>query len=126
MKEYIKDTEFGTLINDILYKLENGEKDECVDMLRQMADDCRIGQKYIDRTYLGALQERKRLTRISEISAMLEKMSGDQVKNVYSYTVDEFDEPNHEAEALDAIMKLSRRKIQEEKGSPTPADPGEN
>ena len=43
------------------------------------------------------------------IMRMLGEMSVTQIENVHKYTSDEYDEPNHEAEALDVIMDLSRR-----------------
>ena len=49
------------------------------------------------------------MNRISEINDMLLKMTNTQIENVHRYTVDEYDEPNHEAEALNAIMSLSRK-----------------
>ena len=39
---------------------------------------------------------------------MLNNMNNEQVDNVYVYAVNEYDEPNHEAVALDAIIRLSR------------------
>ena len=39
---------------------------------------------------------------------MLEQMTSEQIDNVHCYTVNEFDEPNHEAEALEAIVRLSK------------------
>lgn len=51
----------------------------------------------------------ERLEKISDIEDMLDKMSDEQVMNVHTYTTDEYKEPNHEAVALDAIIKLSRK-----------------
>ena len=59
--------------------------------------------------YIEKLKEKKRLSRIADIDRMLEEMSLKQIENVYKYAQDEYDEPNHEAEALKAIMQLSRR-----------------
>ena len=42
---------------------------------------------------------------------MLEQMTSEQIDNVHCYTVNEFDEPNHEAKALEAIVRLSREKV---------------
>jgi hypothetical protein len=109
MEEYISDSQLQTLLEDMQDKLENDQIKECRDMLIQILEDAENQEKYIDRTYLGNVKEKKRRTRIEEITAMLEKMSDKQVENVHSYTVDEYDEPNHAEEALKAIMKLSHK-----------------
>lgn len=109
MKEYITDKEFYTLLEDIVYKLENNKIDECGNMLQQIISDTEHEEKYIDRTYIGNVKLKKRISRIEEINTMLSNMSNEQVENVYQYTVDEFNEPNHAAEALDAIVRLSRK-----------------
>ena len=36
-------------------------------------------------------------------------MTDEQLGNVHEYTSDEFEEPNHEAEALNAVIRLSRK-----------------
>lgn len=109
MEEYITDKELQTLMEDIIYKLSNNELTECQTMLEKIISDTENEQKYIDRTYIGSVKTKRRMSRIAEINAMLEKMSNEQVDNVHQYTVDEYDEPNHAAEALDAIMQLSRK-----------------
>lgn len=111
MKEYIQPEQFETLISDISQKLDHGAVAECRDMLEQMLSDVKKQDRYIDRTYIGNINRKKRSSRIDEINRMLEKMSLAQIDNVHKYTTDEYDEPNHEAEALEAIMNLSRRKI---------------
>lgn len=109
MEEHITDAEFRTVLEDIIYKLDNGDIENVFSMLRTMSEDADKEEHFIDRTYIGAVKAKKKKSRIEEIAAMLEKMSDKQVENVHKYAVDEMDEPNHEAEALDAIMKLSRR-----------------
>lgn len=37
------------------------------------------------------------------------QMTDEQLGNVHEYTSDEFEEPNHEAEALNAVIRLSRK-----------------
>ena len=46
---------------------------------------------------------------MADINRMLTEMSLEQIDNVHKYASDEYDEPNHEAEALEAIMELSRK-----------------
>ena len=108
MEEYITDAEFQTLMEEILDKLKNNQITECQKLLEQIMKDAEENEKYIDRTYIGQVKIKKRLTKISEITTMLEKMTSEQIDNVHCYTVNEFDEPNHEAEALEAIVRLSK------------------
>lgn len=116
MEEYITDTEFQTLMEEILDKLKNNQVTECQKLLEQIMKDAEENEKYIDRTYIGQVKIKKRLTKISEITTMLEKMTSEQIDNVHSYTVNEFDEPNHEAEALEAIVRLSKEHTREKNG----------
>lgn len=109
MDEYIRNTDFQVLLQEILDKLEHKEIEECCKMLNQIMKVSENQGKYIDRTYIGQVKARKRMNRIAEINEMLKKMSMEQINNVHNYTVNEFDEPNHEAEALNAIVTLSRR-----------------
>lgn len=109
MEDYITDNEFQTLLEDILYKLENNEADAVASMLQRIIEDVEKEERYIDYTYIGEIKEKKKKTRIQEIMNTLENMSHNQIENVYRYAMDEFDEPNHEAEALEAIISLSRR-----------------
>jgi len=53
--------------------------------------------------------QKERSEKILDIDDMLGRMSDEQVDNVHVYTTDEYKEPNHEAVALDAIIKLSRK-----------------
>lgn len=52
---------------------------------------------------------KERSEKILDIDDMLGKMSDEQIENVHVYTTEEYKEPNHEAVALDAIIKLSRK-----------------
>ena len=108
-REYIQTDQFTSLLKDIIQKLSDGEVSECEDMLRQILDDTGSQSSYIDRTYIGNLKEKKRSTKIEDINRMLQGMSLEQIENVRKYTSDEYDEPNHEAEALEAIIQLSRK-----------------
>jgi hypothetical protein len=36
-------------------------------------------------------------------------MNEEQLHNMHTYAVDEYREPNHEAEALEAVIQLSRK-----------------
>ena len=109
MKKYLQPEQFATLLSDIHNKLQHGEITECEDMLGRMLEDVKTEESYIDRTYIGNLKEKKRCSRIEDINRMLAKMSFEQIENVHKYTSDEYDEPNHEAEALEAIINLSRK-----------------
>lgn len=109
MNEYITENDLLTLLEDIDDKLQNNKVEECQIMLEQIMQDSKQQEKYIDRTYIGNVKARKRVNRIAEINEMLIKMSNEQIDNVHHYTIDEYDEPNHEAEALKAIVNLSRR-----------------
>ena len=52
---------------------------------------------------------RERNERIGEITCLMADMNDEQIQNMHTYAVDEYQEPNHEAEALDAIVRLSRK-----------------
>jgi len=109
MEEYIKNDEFATLLEDINHKLTSGEIEECKRMLDVLIEDTGKQEKYIDRTYISKIKEKKRMSKIADINRMLSEMTMEQIDNVHSYTSDEYDEPNHEAEALEAIVKLSKK-----------------
>lgn len=66
-------------------------------------------RKKIDKEYLQDVKEHRRKRLIGEINNMLVNMDDQQIGNVYEYTAQEHDEPNHEAEALEAIVSLSRQ-----------------
>lgn len=108
MEEYITEAEFQTLMEEILEMLKNQEITECKQLLEQVMKDAEENEKYIDHTYIGQVKSKKRLTKIAEITTMMEQMTNEQIDNVHCYTVNEFDEPNHEAEALEAIVRLSK------------------
>lgn len=108
MEAYISEIEFQTLMEEVLEKLKNQQIIECKQLLEQVMKDAEENKKYIDRTYIGQVKSKKRLKKIAEITSMMEQMTSEQIDNVYRYTVDEFDEPNHEAEALEAIVRLSK------------------
>jgi len=108
-KEYISTEQFTSLLTEIHQKIVMGEIAECDDMLRQILTDTQSGKYYIDRTYINSINEKKRNSKIEDISRMLSEMSLEQIENVRKYTSDEYDEPNHEAEALDAIIRLSHK-----------------
>lgn len=110
MSEYITDIEFETLLEDIQEKLKSNKVEECDAMLKKIIEDGKNNTKYIDRTYIGEVKARKRMNRIAQINEMLSKMNNTQIENVHRYTADEYDEPDHEAEALKAIVSLSRNK----------------
>ena len=109
MEEYITEKELKTVLLDIQYKLEHGEDKACMDMLNQMVTDAKEGERFIDRTYLGNVQSKKRESRIAQIADLLDKMNAEQVENVYDYAMDEYAEPNHEVQALEAIIDISKR-----------------
>lgn len=109
MEAYITDKELVTLLEDIEDKLQKNKVQECKSMLQQIMRDSTHQEQYIDRTYIGSVKARKRVNRIAEINEMLAKMTNEQVDNVHRYASDEYDEPNHEAEALKAIIDLSRK-----------------
>ena len=110
MEEYINGEQFKTLLEDMVYKLENNQVDELIKMIEEILEDTDIQEKFIDRTYIGNLRAKKRQTKIDDIVLMLQKMSDEQVNNIHDYTTDEYAEPNHEAIALKAIVDLSKRK----------------
>lgn len=115
MEEYITDEQFQTLLEDVVYKLENHQIDELIAMVEQMLADADSQEKFIDRTYIGNLKAKKRQTKIDDVISMLQKMSDEQVDNVHNYATDEYSEPNHEAIALKAIVDLSKgKKVQGE------------
>ena len=107
-KEYITDNELRTLGEDLMNKIENGDIDQVKSDLTKVLADSQTEDRYIDRTYISKVKDQRRLTKIAEITAMLNDMNNEQVDNVHVYVVNEYDEPNHEAIALDAIIKLSK------------------
>jgi len=109
MKEFISTEELTSILTDIRQKIGKGEIAECDDMVRQMLADMQTQGTDLTKEYLDGLMERKKSTKIEDINRLLAGMSISQLENVYKYTADEYDEPNHEAEALDAIIHLSQK-----------------
>lgn len=107
-REYITGRELQHLVEDLMLKIEKGNIEQVQGDLNQVLEDTRSQERYIDRTYIAKVKDQRRLTKIAEITKMLKDMDSDQIDNVYVYVVNEHDEPNHEAVALDAIIKLSR------------------
>ena len=66
-------------------------------------------EKVIDQAYRTCVKAKRRMTKIDDITSMISKMSDEQLENVHKYTVDEYNEPNHEAEALEAIIRISKK-----------------
>lgn len=104
MREFISTEELSAVIADLREKIAAGKIEECDGLLERLLADGEI-----DKAYLDNLKEKKRNTRISDINRMLSEMSLRQLDNVRKYVSDEYDEPDHEAEALNAIIQLSRR-----------------
>lgn len=107
-KEYITDNELRVLVEDLMCKIESGDIAQVKNDLKQVLSDSKSEDRYIDRTYISKVKDQRRLTKIAEIKTMLNDMDNEQIDNVHVYVVNEHDEPNHEAIALDAIIKLSR------------------
>ena len=58
---------------------------------------------------MSSLTKQERTAKIEEIVEKVTQMTDEQLGNVHEYTSDEFEEPNHEAEALNALIRLSRK-----------------
>ena len=58
---------------------------------------------------MSTLTKQERSKKIGDIVEKVTQMSDEQLGNVQVYTSDEFIEPNHEAEALNAVIQLSRK-----------------
>ena len=65
----------------------------------------KIGGRYL----MEVLTKQERKAKIGDIVEKVTQMSDEQLGNVHEYTSDEFEEPNHEAEALNAVIRLSRK-----------------
>ena len=59
--------------------------------------------------YMSSLTKQERTAKIGDIVEKVTQMTDEQLGNVHEYTSDEFEEPNHEAEALNAVIRLSRK-----------------
>ena len=71
----------------------------------------------------------ERKDKITEIKTMLDDMTDKQVENVHVYTAEEYKKPNHEAVALDAIIKLSKKyetEIGKDRGNDDKDESGNN
>lgn len=109
MEKYISTEKFISVLAELQQKMADGMTEECREIVDRLLKE--VGQKQEDITkgYIDQLNERRKNTRVADINRMLGEMSVTQIENVHKYTSDEYDEPNHEAEALDVIMDLSRR-----------------
>ena len=113
-KEYITAESLEVLLSDIRQNMESGNLEECTHLLIKSVDSLEQPQqaekgKEIDRAYIGNLREKKRTFQIKDVWRMLKEMTPQQVENVHKYVSDEYIEPNHEAEALEAILQISRK-----------------
>lgn len=68
------------------------------------------------RKKMGVLTNQERKAKIGDIVEKVTQMSDEQLGNVHEYTSDEFNEPNHEAVALNAVIQLSRKYGKNEDG----------
>lgn len=68
------------------------------------------------RKKMGVLTNQERKAKIGDIVEKVTQMSDEQLGNVHEYTSDEFNEPNHEAVALNAVIQLSRKYGKSEDG----------
>ena len=58
---------------------------------------------------MSSLTKQEGTAKIGEIVEKVTQMTDEQLGNIHEYTSDEFEEPNHEAEALNAVIRLSRK-----------------
>ena len=65
---------------------------------------------------MGVLTKQERKAKIGDIVEKVTQMSDEQLGIVHEYTSDEFNEPNHEAVALNAVIQLSRKYGKSEDG----------
>ena len=65
---------------------------------------------------MGVLTKQERKAKIGDIVEKVTQMSDEQLGNVHEYTSDEFNEPNHEAVTLNAVIQLSRKYGKSEDG----------
>ena len=107
--ESISSESLAAILIDLKDKIRNGQINECDAFIEDILSGENDNGEYIDKNYISQLAERKRNTRIDNIERMLNEMTLRQINNVYKYVSDEFDEPDHESQALDAIIKLSRK-----------------
>ncbi len=108
INEYIADRDFQNLMEDLIQKIESGSAAEVKQYLERLLTDSRTQEHYIDRTYMSKIRDQKRKTKIAEITSLLKNMNDEQLENIRVYTADEYAEPNHEAVALSAVIRLSK------------------
>ena len=58
---------------------------------------------------MAVLTKQERTAKIGDIVEKVTRMTDEQLGNVHEYTTDEFAEPNHAVEALNAVIQLSRK-----------------
>lgn len=58
---------------------------------------------------MSSLTKQEITAKIGEIVEKVTQMTDEQLGNIHEYTSDEFEEPNHEVEALNAVIRLSRK-----------------
>ena len=72
MKEnFISGEEFAVILSDVQQKISRGEIKECADMVNQLLSGSKTAAIEIDRDYITNLKQRKKETKIREISRML-------------------------------------------------------
>lgn len=109
-KNYLSAEALTTLVTNIRQNIETGNIEKCTQLLVESIDALKqVQHEEIDRAYIGNLREKKRASQIEDIRRMLGEMTAQQVQNVHKYTSDEYIEPNHEAEALEAILQISKK-----------------
>ena len=89
MENYITETEFQSVLEEIICKIDTGELESVSLMIKKMIEDTEKEKHFIDRTYIGEIKAKKKRSRIEEIKNMLDKMSDKQVENIHRYTMDE-------------------------------------
>ena len=67
-----------------------------------------MSKSRIDRDYVERVTNRKKQARIIEINHLLSNMNDKQLENVHTYALNEYAEPDHEAFALEAVMKAGK------------------
>lgn len=104
----VSSLEVTDLLEELLRKLESGDIQQAEVEVNRLIDHFSKKEHCIDSTYIASVKSRKRKTTIDAIVALLHDMNDEQLENVRVYAVDEYNEPNHEATALNAIIQLSK------------------
>ena len=65
---------------------------------------------------MGVLTKQERKAKIRDILEKVTQMSDEQLGNVHEYNSDELNEPNHDAEPINAVNQLSRKYGKSEDG----------